>query len=188
MRRYTYYIMSESDTDSYYSESDSNSDYSDTDSDKTKYTIVLCELYNSKIHGATQVTSEVHGHYMVISKFSNVSDPDLAQTATFYNRSYKKKINGISPHETIRNYKSIVTRDAYVKPEIGQCLYLDSGEYVCILKTHWLRLIQRNWKRVYLKRQEMIKKCANPKAILERQVSGKRMASLPSLQGMLYLR
>jgi hypothetical protein len=50
-----------------------------------------------------------------------------------------------------------------------------------------LRLIQRNWKRVYLKRQEIIKKCANPKAIFDRQVSGKRMASLPSLHGMLYL-
>ena len=164
----------ESDND-VYDDVYSSSDDDDAETPNTKSEIVLCELYNQKIHGTPPSTSKVNGHYLVISKFKSIDVPDLLETAQFYNRTYKKRVNGITPHDTIRNYKNIVTLPFYVKPEIAKCLRLTSGEYVCILKTHWLRLVQRNWKRVYLKRHE---KCnSSPTMILE-----------PSLRGMFYAR
>ena len=50
-------------------------------------------------------------------------------------------------HPTIRNYFNIRKRG--LKPDIAQNIILSGGEKVSIIKTIWIRIIQRTWKRVY---------------------------------------
>jgi hypothetical protein len=64
-----------------------------------------------------------------------------------------------------------------------------SGYYSVILKTHWLRLVQRNWKRIFRMRQKMITVRSYPPVQRVFELTGKYPGGLnvlPNLQGMLY--
>jgi hypothetical protein len=52
-------------------------------------------------------------------------------------------------HPTIRNYNNIISKPNYIKPEIGEYIILPTHESVAILKTFWLRIIQKKWKKVF---------------------------------------
>lgn len=65
-----------------------------------------------------------------------------------------------------------------------------SGVHNVVLKTHWLRLVQRTWKRIYKERTNIIRKRCNPRAILKRQLYGswgKHNNNFPTLKNMLEL-
>ena len=88
-------------------------------------------------------------------------------------------------HSMIRNYKFILNK---LKPEIVECVILSNGECTCILKTFWIRIIQRSWKNLLIKRNNIINQMKNPKAILYRQTHGfwgHEIEPLPHLAGML---
>jgi hypothetical protein len=64
-----------------------------------------------------------------------------------------------------------------------------NGYYSVTLKTHWIRLIQRNWKRIFKRRQTLIRYRTFPPVQRVFELTGKYPAGLnilPSLQGMLY--
>lgn len=42
--------------------------------------------------------------------------------------------------------------------DIMKLFILDDHTYTVVLKTHWLRIIQRHWKNIYLRRKQAIKK------------------------------
>ena len=176
---------SDEDEVQYYSSSEEEDDddvmYEADEVSPTKFNIVLCELYNGKIHGDNK---KLNSEYMVIGAFKNFDIRYLNRMSRFYNRSYVSKIDKITPHYCIRNYKQIVTSSNYVKPEIAQTILLPGGEQVCILKTFWIRIIQRAWKRVYQERHQIIRMRCNPRYILNRQL-GKRSRGITSLRGML---
>jgi hypothetical protein len=69
-------------------------------------------------------------------------------------------------------------RPDYYNLQIAQCLVLPTGERVCILKTFWLRIIQRTWKKIYYQKKKILLK-----NIYLRNITGKLF--LPSLKGML---
>jgi hypothetical protein len=57
-----------------------------------------------------------------------------------------------------------------------------------IIKTHWLRLVQRHWKRTYALRRNIIRQRISPQMLHYNQVHGNYPPSLsriPSLTGML---
>jgi hypothetical protein len=177
---------SDEDEVEYYNESSDEYDDEDImyDADElspTKFNIVLCELYNKKIHGGNK---KLNSHYMVIGAFRNFDIHSLNRMSRFYNRSYLNKLDKITPHSCIRNYKQIVTMSNYVKPEIAQTILLPGGEQICILKTFWIRLIQRAWRRIFQERHVVIRMRSNPRYILNRQL-GRRSRGITSLRGML---
>jgi hypothetical protein len=91
-------------------------------------------------------------------------------------------------HPTIRNYINIINRQNYIKPEIGQCILLPTQEEIAILKTFWLRIIQRKWKKIYKERQQIIIQRTHPNALYFRRVYGKWPSNcnyLPGLKGMI---
>ena len=88
-------------------------------------------------------------------------------------------------HPFIRNYRQIVLRPEYIQPEIAQCIVLSSGESVAILKTFWIRIVQRTWKRVFLERTALMKKRCSPSELYYRSIRGKWSCSMPGLCGML---
>jgi hypothetical protein len=74
------------------------------------------------------------------------------------------------------------------KTEIAECIVLPSQYNISILKTFWLRLVQRVWKKVFIERKNIIKKRSNPRAIFYREICGRwpnDCIKYPYLKGML---
>jgi hypothetical protein len=94
----------------------------------------------------------------------------------FLKRHYENKDNFnplyFGEHPTIRNYHTIISKQNYIKPEIGQYIILPTQEAVAILKTFWIRIIQRKWKKVFQERKEKLRLNYDE-------------SNLPSLKGML---
>lgn len=105
---------------------------------------------------------------------------------TFLRQIYANPTNYIHPvHPTIRNYVSIVTNSRYIKPEIGQYIILPTQEAVAILKTHWIRLVQRKWKKVFQERKHIMRQRCNQASLHRREMRKHGPSELPGLRGML---
>ena len=160
---------------------------------KTKYNIVLCELYNGGLHGNKDIT--VNTHYLTLDRFK----PDvwwdvIRNLYKSYNERYDRLLSEpgseiLSTHLVIRNYKNIISSKTYIKPEIAECLYLNGDEeFVAIIKTIWIRLIQRTWKKIYNLRKEVLSKRCKIESFRYREIHGYWPHScnhLPTISGML---
>tara|TARA_B100001173_G_C16016015_1_gene559773 strand:+ start:1787 stop:2377 length:591 start_codon:yes stop_codon:yes gene_type:complete len=62
------------------------------------------------------------------------------------------------------------------------CIQYD-GTCNVIIKTFWLKIIQRKWKKIYKEKQEYIKKMRNPMNLFAREIG--RSFYCPSLYGMI---
>ena len=92
-------------------------------------------------------------------------------------------------HPTIRNYHNIISKPNYIKPEIGEKIYLPSGHCVCIIKTIWLKLVQRAWKKTYKNRINVIQKRCSIDSITTRLITGnwpENCRYLPNIRGILF--
>jgi hypothetical protein len=72
--------------------------------------------------------------------------------------------------------------------EISKCIYLDTQECVAIIKTIWLKLIQRKWKNICAVRKNINSMRILPASIFYRETTGKwplNCRCIPSLHGML---
>jgi hypothetical protein len=159
----------------------------------TKYNIILCELYNENIHGPSN-NALVNSGYLVLYRFKKFNMHNIIP----YSLSYLSKMHYILndtiidndanalQHHTIRNYEKLYLK---IQPEIAECHYLSSGELMAVKKTIWIKLIQRTWKNIYKKRQEIFKKRCNPYSLMHREVHGKwcnNICTMPSINGMLH--
>lgn len=71
---------------------------------------------------------------------------------------------------------------------ILQLCIADDSTYNVVIKTFWLRIVQRTWKRIYRERQEIWKKRANIMALRQREITGKFPAGLrvlPTVHGLM---
>jgi hypothetical protein len=139
-------------------ETDDETIYEPEEPSLSKYNIVLCERYNELIHGI--VDGEVNHHYLTYIRFKSLD------------------IN------IINNY----INNTLCKLEIAECLYLPSEHCVSILKTHWLKLIQLTWKKIYRERNLAIIRRCHPNALKHREIYGKwpnNCSNYPVLRGML---
>jgi hypothetical protein len=96
----------------------------------------------------------------------------------------------LQPHPIIRNYFNIINNPYYIKPEIAQCIILETGETIVILKTFWLRIIQRKWKKYFNKLMNILKLRKNINSLNKRQLTGKwpkGIQQLPSIYGLFYI-
>ena len=178
---------------------DDDDDESDIDDDiyhpeepsPTRYNIVLCELHNPKMHGIDPA-SKVSSHYLVDCRFKRLNMKIINANASIITHVYSRLLNRgdsrTNSHPIYKNYTNIVARNTYIKPEIAECMYLETHECVAVLKTHWIRLIQRTWKNVMRKRADVIQKRTNPHALYNRQITGNwpsDCSNCPGLKGML---
>lgn len=119
--------------------------------------LVLCELHNHHLHGGIHA----NGHFLVFEIFSNWRSNRIIQMSSLMSRYNRKLLRDNSPklhHKTIRNYKNIVAANSFNQLQIATCVQLPSGEMVVILKTVYLRIFQRMWKKYYKKLMEKVKK------------------------------
>ena len=182
-------------------------------SSNNKWYLMICELHNPVIHGKTN-TSDPHieTHYIVYNKFDpstkfsldyieeddyDHDDYDQDFTTIYDEINFLKDIyanpsnyiNSYSTnHPTIRNYHAIVSSPNYIKPEIGEYIILPTQEAVAILKTFWLRIIQKKWKNVFKERKYIMKMRCNFSNLKIREICKtfpKSCLHLPGLKGML---
>lgn len=184
----------DSDSDDYdfnYDSDDSDSDddliiYNSDEISNTRFNVVLCELFNKKLHGANNMKDI---HYLTIVKVKSVYNFEgMLELSKYYNRLYKKNSLILLPHLYIKNYENIIKTENYIKPEIAECVFLPSGHSVCIKKTIWIKLIQRKWKRVFIERQRVVKMRTRYASIKEREVTGlwpKSCRFYPGIYGLM---
>lgn len=155
---------SENDTDiesyeSWDDESETNDPiYEPDEPSLTKYNIVLCEQYDRNKHGI--YSGEINNHLLTIVRLKEL-DMNYIDFISLYTPGFL---------------------------EIAECLYLPSNHCVSILKTHWLKLIQRTWKKIYKLRKLTIAMRSNPNALKHREIYGKWpniCINYPNLRGML---
>jgi len=164
--------------------------YEPDDPNRTDFTIVLCELYNEYLHGENEDVTQYLVAYR-FKEFDEIASGYIYSIANVLKSSYLNLLNQNHPiknHRVYRNYRQIITSENYIKPEIAKCIYLDTGHCVAILKTFWLRLIQRKWRNIMKERKEMIHRRCQFSAIRERELTGRwprDCAILPTLEGML---
>jgi hypothetical protein len=137
---------------------------------------------------------EYNGDSDIDSDSDNESESDndrvthISNVQRLYRNEYARLITRHFPHKIIRNYHNIINRPDYIKPEIGECFELITGEQIVIIKTIWLKIIQRKWKKVFAKRQAIIKYRSSPSSISFRQLTGKwpeYCIHMPGLNGLL---
>lgn len=114
-------------------------------------TLAICELFNPEVHGISELSSK------------NITTQFLVHTSIspteFYDNSYKETIEVIKKgyyyyrwnegpmHPIIRNYEHLIKRNTYPNLEIVIIEELEGMEQVAILKTFWLRILLRIWKK-----------------------------------------
>jgi len=173
-----------------------------------RFKIVLCEIHNPNIHGIDNNSDpKIAGHYLVHYSYNVLEGDDndndyweedwYEENPCIYDdiaslRNHIQHIilpnNTICKHPFIRNYRQIISNTNYLKPEIALCIHLSGGEYVGILKTFWLRIVQRTWKRIYKERTAKNLMRTNPNSLRHRELTGKwpsQCIYLPGLRGML---
>jgi hypothetical protein len=124
---------------------------------------------------------------------SNTLNQIMNDVESIYKRKYiflKRcpKYNNYCNHTIIRNYKNIIEKENYMKPEIAKCLYLKGGECVAIFKTFWIRIIQRVWKKIYKERKIILDKRKSYSHIKFKELRGnwqRPYITTPGIYGML---
>lgn len=187
-----------SDSDNYTSQEESEDEmFDNVDYDEQCYpyeiptpfrnVVVLCEIYNNKIHGESN-EFYVNNGFIVMYRLKTFNTPFIKTTCKLHISNYRNNIESVTPHSTIRNYKNIVLSRNYIKPEIAEIINLDSGHRMCIIKTIWLKLIQRTWKKTYKLKKKIVKQRCHIKSLYEREITGnwpKNCRILPGLKGMI---
>ena len=139
--------------------------------------LVICELYNPILHCYDYKNKKkdwvnICMHWINIKTCSpNISKNKIKKIIKLVNKNYESYTR--LPHPFIRNYENIISNKNYLQLHLAKNILLDTGEIICIIKTYWIRIIQRTWKRIYKERQKIIQKRKNPMSILYFQQNGK---------------
>jgi hypothetical protein len=159
-----------------------------------KFELALCELFHPKIHGIPE-TSEicVLSHYLLLLSFSPPTETQTwtqiwneIKACTLLHQKKYLALGGafLENHDVFQNYSHMTLQKnipSVVCPHIVQRVQM--GEYVvAVIKTFWIRWIQRVWKRVFRERRAWVQRLSFLKA---RENQGK-VVHLPSLRGMLF--
>jgi len=156
-----------------------------------KNNLVFCVLHYPFIDGKT-IDSDpfIESHYLAIEILDVhsflLNCPEQKNYIRYSNRRYQmlseRGFIAQEPHPTIRNFEHIVTREDYIKPEIGQCIELPTQECIVIIKTFWLKIVQRVWKNIFKQRQKIL---FNPRFLYECEIGKSSIHRIPSIHGML---
>lgn len=173
------------------SDSEDNNIYDPEEPSPTRFNIVLCELHNEMLHGLEN-NSPVQYHYLVNTRFKNLNTECINDCAALgkdqYRRLANSRIEQGRVHRIYRNYASIISKTNYIKPELAECVYLETQECVAVLKTVWIKLIQRKWRNIVQVRREVMRKRGRPATLHFKEINGRwpdDCLNYPSLKGML---
>jgi hypothetical protein len=162
------------------------------------FCLIICEIFNENIHGIDENSdSTIQGHYLVTYNISRINaeyelpaSNSLINDAKPYLNICKKfyKNTTYKSHSLIQNYENIISKPNYVQLQIAKVIYLSGYECVAILKTFWIRIIQRTWKKIYKQKCIILAIRKLPSSLVYKQTHSKwpnNCLYMPSLYGML---
>lgn len=126
-----------------------------------------------------------HGHYY-IGLYKYMRNPKIFLMANTVSTRIFFKFEFQRIFRYLNCYSSIRIQDP--KVEIMQLDILEDQTYSVVLKTHWIRLIQRHWKKAFHKRCEIIKAIKSPRALMHRELHGRfpyGLNRIPSIWGLM---
>jgi hypothetical protein len=180
------------------SDSDHDSNYSDEeDYDNPKYCLGLCILWCKDIHGHTfNSTPGIETHWVLHER---VTLDEFLNNDLYWIENYRRNIQAYlsmlqSTSESmldmsylyplLRNYNDIVSRPYNPKIDIVLMEYLPGLEAVAYIKTFWLRLIQKRWKKLYKQRCHIIANRRKIQSLQFKELHGKWPRGLNKLPGI----
>ena len=168
---------------------------------------MLCELFHPTLHGKDDTSDpNIDTHYLIYNIFDPYTgltisyepeeEEDFNDNFEFYTikyvtkvlKTYYSRFHFPIDHPILRNYNNIIKRHDYIKPEIGEYIILPTLERIAILKTFWIRIIQRKWKKVFNERKLILNQRTSPPNLYFRSIKGiwpNHCSILPGLKGML---
>jgi hypothetical protein len=129
-------------------------------------------------------SEKLDGHYYV-GLYKHMPRPGLylmlnsISPRTFFRYHYYHVLKYLYYYSSVRLFQP--------KIEIMKLAVLSDQTYSVILKTHWIRLIQRHWRSVLKKRKEIIRGRMKPASLLWREVTGKFPHGLNVFPGLIGL-
>lgn len=113
----------------------------------------ICEIFHPNIHGISVNSNNSINNHFLVNTFLDLDE--------FYNNDYKEYLSNLSgnynnilsnitPHPRIRNFENIYNK--YFILHIFKPITLDSSEEIAIIKTIWLKVIQRKYKKYFNKK------------------------------------
>ena len=154
--------------------------YSDDEEDE--YTID--EIYRDEQYFLD--SEKQHGHYYIgLYKHMKYQNNILLllnaiSIKTFYKYSFIHVLKYLYYYSLVRLYQPIV--------EIMELYILNDGTYSVVLKTHWIRLIQRHWRKALQIRKQIMKKQMLVRSLYYREIHGRfpyGLNKMPMLIGLM---
>lgn len=134
--------------------------------------IGICELYNKTVHGG-------NNDYM---KYNYMMSFEV-ELDEFFSGEYIDYINLMKDiysnddrfysNDDYSDYSKIVSNPKYYTVNILDDWETDDDEICCVIKTHYIALIQRKWRKIYNERKRIISLRKNPREIIYRGIYGK---------------
>ena len=175
-----------------YNESDHGSEYdSDYDSDAdsrdsyerpgyySRYVLGCAEIHSDKFHGGSYENNEddaaMAGRFLFM--LSIPREWEVIRRMSFNRRlsiMYRyRTVRGVLTHPKIRHYSELLFCPLNIEPQILEIVEGPYDYYSCIIKTTYLRQLQRKWKKIYAERQRVLKERKNPMEQLKRKLTGR---------------
>lgn len=140
------------------------------------YQLAICDLYHPLKYGHTDNSSkDIMGQFFVyVLVDSDEFFDERGIMEAYEDNLWDLQCNfGELSHPFIRNYSHYILTKKYNNTEIVEIQELAGGEYVGILKTFWIAIIQRRWRRIFNERKQVLQMRKMPTAILYRETHGK---------------
>ncbi len=139
------------------------------------------------LDGDFQETEKMHGHYYIggVQYDKHTNHELLMMSAISPHAFFKYDYHMVSIY---LHEMCISDIDYYPHVQILQLDIAEDGCYRVIMKTYWLRLIQRTWKRIYVQKMAIIRMRGSIRAQRYSEIHGRYpdgLRHLPELHGML---
>ena len=142
----------------------------------SKLCLSICELFHPRINSFTIVNDRMICSYYIIhtivslEEFKYLSFHQIVLNLLQYYFFFRRESVIIRP--IVRNYFSIINNLHHIKLEIIEVIIMENGEKTACIKTIWLKLFQRRWKRICYERKTKIQKLKNPYILHKREICG----------------
>lgn len=158
--------------------------------------IIMDEMYDFEIDFEEE--EKENGKYY-IGMYVYVKDVEMLQTGILIEHPDKLYLGmAISnrlffKYEYKYIYKYLCSSVAYcqyaryyqLNVNIMKLNIINNELYVVVVKTIWIRLIQRHWKKIMKKRKDIIEKMKKHTYLQYREIGKRNMDKMPKLAGML---
>ena len=116
-----------------------------------KNNLVLCEIFHPHKYGKDESSDKnIDNHFIILKSYIykgiksfSIIDKDIKILKRHYIIMYEPS------HPYIRNYNHI--NKNILNIQIAEKVILKGGECVAIIKTFWIKIIQRTWKKILRK-------------------------------------